>query len=180
MKESRMKKLVAIAMVSLAGVVGMAGAQEALKLPLAVIDVQQVVQESAAGKESMARLQKLNNDKITEGKKLNDALETLRKQVDTQRATLTDAKVAELEKQIEDKQVEMRRFQDDAQQQLEEARRSELEALEKQIMPIINELGRELKLQLIFNKFQSGLVFADETLDITDQVLRRFNTKVTK
>ncbi|MFH1177967.1 MAG: OmpH family outer membrane protein [Acidobacteriota bacterium] len=175
-----MKKLVAIVMVGLAGVVGTAGAQEAAKLPLAVIDVQQVVQESAAGKESMARLQKLQNDKITEGKRLNDVLETLRKQVATQRATLTDAKVAELEKQIEDKQVEMRRFQDDAQQQLEEGRRSELEALEKQIMPIINELGRELKLQLIFNKFQSGLVFADETLDITDQVLRRFNTKVTK
>jgi Skp family chaperone for outer membrane proteins len=37
-----------------------------------------------------------------------------------------------------------------------------------------------MKLQLIFNKFQSGLVFADESLDITDQVLRRFNTKVTK
>jgi Skp family chaperone for outer membrane proteins len=47
-------------------------------------------------------------------------------------------------------------------------------------MPVIDEVGREQKLQLIFNKFQSGLVYAEETLDITDLVLRRFNTKVTK
>jgi Skp family chaperone for outer membrane proteins len=47
-------------------------------------------------------------------------------------------------------------------------------------MPIIQEVGREMKLQMIFNKFQSGLVYADEAMDITDQVLRRFNTKVTK
>jgi Skp family chaperone for outer membrane proteins len=32
---------------------------------------------------------------------------------------------------------------------------------------------------MIFNKYQSGLVYADETFDITEQVLRRFNTKVT-
>ena len=46
-------------------------------------------------------------------------------------------------------------------------------------MPIIQELGREMKLQLVFNKFQSGLVYADESLDITEQVIKRFNTKVT-
>jgi Skp family chaperone for outer membrane proteins len=30
-------------------------------------------------------------------------------------------------------------------------------------------------LTLIFNKFQSGLVYADETIDITDEVIQRFN-----
>ena len=47
-------------------------------------------------------------------------------------------------------------------------------------MPIIQELGREMKFQMIFNKFQSGLVYADEATDITDLVLKRFNTEVTK
>ncbi|MFI5143322.1 MAG: OmpH family outer membrane protein, partial [Thermoanaerobaculales bacterium] len=105
---------------------------------------------------------------------------TLAKQIQTQAATLTDAKLAELKKQLEDKEVAMHRFDDDAKQQLDEAQRKELEALEKQIMPIIQELGREMKVQLIFNKFQSGLVYADEAADITDVVLKRFNTRVTK
>ncbi len=155
-------------------------AQQAPSFTVAVIDVQQIVQESAAGKEAMARLKKLNDEKVAEGRKLAEARQALEKQLATQGPTLSDEKRAELAKQLEDKEVEMRRFDEDARAALDEARRKELDALERQIMPIINELGRELKLQLIFNKYQSGLVFADDAVDITDQVLRRFNTRVTK
>ncbi|HNX50214.1 MAG TPA: OmpH family outer membrane protein [Thermoanaerobaculaceae bacterium] len=154
-------------------------AQEAPKLTMAVIDVQVLVQESAAGKEAMGRLAKMQNDKVTERKKLSDEFDGLQKQLATQGSTLSEAKLAELRKSIEDKEIVIRRFDDDAQQELEKAKTTELGNLEKQIMPIIQELGREMKLQMVFNKFQSGLVYADETVDITDQVLRRFNTKVT-
>lgn len=154
--------------------------QEAPKPALAVIDVNVLVTESAAGKEAMGRLKKTQDEKVAQRKKLTDEVEGLQKQLEAQRATLADAKIQELQKQIEDKGIALRRFDDDAQQQLEEAKKKELDALEKQIMPIIQEVGRELKFQLIFNKYQSGLVYADATTDITDQVLRRFNTKVTK
>lgn len=155
-------------------------AQDAPKFDVAVIDVQRIVEESAVGKEARARLVKAQEEKFTEGKKMADELEALRKQLSTQAATISDAKRSELQKQIEDKQVQLQRFQADAQQQLDELKRKELEALEKQVMPLINELGRELKLKMIFNKFQSGLVYADEAVDVTDEVLKRFNTRVTK
>jgi outer membrane protein len=154
-------------------------AQEAPKLAVAVIDVQLLVQESAAGKEAMGRLAKVQSDKVAARKKLGDEFEALQKQLQTQGATLSETKLAELRKSLEDKEIVIRRFDNDAQQELEKVKATELGNLEKQIMPIIQELGRELKLQMIFNKFQSGLVYADETVDITDQVLRRFNTKVT-
>jgi len=172
-----MKAMVGVFLMVLAAV---SLAQQAPNLTVAVIDVQQIVQESAAGKEAMARLKKLTDEKMAEGRKLAEARQALEKQLTTQGPTLSDEKRSELAKQIEDKEIEMRRFDEDARAVLDEARRKELDALERQIMPIINELGRELKLQLIFNKYQSGLVYADDAVDITDQVLRRFNTRVTK
>ena len=45
-------------------------AQEAPKLAVAVIDVQLLVQESAAGKEAMGRLAKAQSDKVAARKKL--------------------------------------------------------------------------------------------------------------
>ena len=174
-----MKRTVVLVLVSMIALSAAALAQEAPKLTIAVIDVQQVVNESAAGKETMTKLRKLQDDKLAEGRKKADDLDGLRKQLATQRATLTEAKVVELEKQIEDRQVDLQRFSDDTKQQLADAQRRELDVLEKQIMPIINELGRELKIQMIFNKFQSGLVYADDAVDITEQVVRRFNTRVT-
>ena len=49
-------------------------------------------------------------------------------------------------------------------------------AIERQVMPIINDVGTELGYTLIFNKFESGLVFALDSADITDMILQRFDS----
>ena len=144
---------------------------------IAVIDIQRVVTDSDAGKEALGNLQKLQDSKIAQGRAIQENMDALREQLSKQRFTLTEAKVAELSKQIEDKGIEMQRFQDDAQRELDEARRTALGGLEERILPVIDEVGKERNMTLIFNKFQSGLVYADEGVDITDEVIRRFNTR---
>lgn len=143
---------------------------------VAVIDVQRVVTESDPGKEALGQLKSLQDAKLEEGRRVQTELDALRDQFTKQRFTLSEEKLAELNKQIEDKGIALRRFQDDAQRELEDARRKALDGLELKIMPIIEAIGREQGLTLIFNKFQSGLVYADETVDITNDVIRRFNT----
>jgi outer membrane protein len=148
----------------------------AAQISVAVIDVQRVVTDSDPGKESLQRLRTLQDEKIAEGRTLQTELEGLRDQVNKQRLTLSEQKLAEMSGQIEDKTIALQRFEDDAKRSLEEARRTALGRLEERIMPIINQIGKERGLTLIFNKFQSGLVYADDTVDITDDVIRRFNT----
>ncbi len=143
---------------------------------VAVIDVQRVVTESDPGKEALQKLKELSDAKVQEGQALQQELATLRDQFNKQRFTLSEEKLEEMSKQVEDKTIAMQRFEDDAQRELNEARRRALGALEQRIMPVIDAIGKERGLTLIFNKFQSGLVYADETIDITDQVIQRFNT----
>ncbi len=148
----------------------------AAQTKVAVIDVQRVVTESDPGKEALAGLKKVQDQKLEEGRAIQQELDSLRDQLTKQRLTLSDEKLEELNKQIEDRSIALRRFQDDAQRALEDARRKALDKLEARIMPIIETIGQEQGMTLIFNKFQSGLVYADETVDITDDVIRRFNT----
>lgn len=148
----------------------------AQQVKVAVIDVQRVVSDSDPGKAALQKLQQLQNDRVEQGKRLQQELDALRDQLNKQRLTLAPEKLEDLQKQIEDKRILLQRFQDDAARELEEARRKALDQLEQKIMPVINEVGTERGLTLIFNKFQSGLVYADETVDITDEVIRRFNT----
>jgi outer membrane protein len=148
----------------------------AAQTKVAVIDVQRVVTESDPGKESLQKLRALQDEKITEGRNLQQELEALKDQFNKQKFTLSDDKLEEMNSEIEDKTIAMQRFEDDAKRSLEDARRTALGRLEEQIMPIINTIGKERGFTLIFNKFQSGLVYADETVDITDDVIRRFNT----
>jgi outer membrane protein len=147
----------------------------AAQVKVSVIDVQRVVTESDPGKEVMQRLRSLTEAKAQQGQSLQQELATLQDQFNKQRFTVSEARQAEMQKGIEDKQISIRRFQDDAQREVAEAQRRELGSLEERIMPIIDQIGKEQGLTLIFNKFQSGLVYADETIDITDEVIRRFN-----
>ena len=143
---------------------------------IAVIDVQRVVSESDPGKEVIGKLKAIQDAKIQEGQALQQELATLQEQFSKQRFTVSEQKLAEMNKQMEDKTIAIRRFEDDAKRELDEARRRELGGLEGRILPIINEIGKERGITLIFNKFQSGLVYADEAVDITDDVILRFNT----
>ena len=148
----------------------------AAQTKVAVIDVQRVVTESDPGKEALQKLKQLSDRKVQEGQGIQQELATLRDQFNKQRFTLSDDKLEAMTKEIEDKQIALQRFEDDAQRELNEARRRALGELEQRIMPVIDAVGTERGLTLIFNKFQSGLVYADETVDITDDVIRRFNT----
>ena len=149
----------------------------AQQLNIAVIDVQRVVTESDPGKEALQKLKELQDAKIDEGRALQQELTSMQEQMSKQRFTLSEERLAEINKQMEDMQIALQRFQDDAERELDEARRRELGGLEGRIIPVINEIGVERGLTLIFNKFQSGLVYADDTVDITDDVILRFNTR---
>ena len=143
---------------------------------IAVIDVQRVVTESDPGKEVMQKLRVLSDAKAQEGQTLQQNMATLQDQFNKQRFTVSEARQAEMSKEIEDAQISIRRFQDDAQRELQEAQRRELGGLEERILPIINQVGVTEGYTLIFNKFQSGLVYADEAVDVTDRVIQMFNT----
>lgn len=143
---------------------------------IAVIDVQRVVSESDPGKQAIQKLKEVSDAKVQQGQSLQQELATLQEQFNKQRFTVSEVRLAEMNKELEDKNIAIRRFEDDAKRELDDARRRELGGLEERILPIINQLGQEQGITVIFNKFQSGLVYADEAVDITDEVIRRFNT----
>ncbi|MEE8368185.1 MAG: OmpH family outer membrane protein, partial [Thermoanaerobaculia bacterium] len=91
------------------------------------------------------------------------------------RLSLSNEKLQELEKTLEDKVIAFGRFQDDADRELQKKRDEAFGQIEKEIMPIIVKSGAEMGFTAIFNKYQSGILFAKETIDVTDEVLRRYD-----
>lgn len=161
---------------AVAALVMVAALPAAAQSKVAVIDVQRVVAESDPGKEAIQKLKAISDAKIQEGQAMQQEMATLQDQYNKQRFTVSEVRMAEMSKELEDKSIAIRRFEDDAKRELDEVRRRELGGLEERILPIINQIGVEEGITLIFNKFQSGLVYADEAVDITDDVIRRFNT----
>ena len=146
---------------------------------VAVIDVQKVLATSSAGKAAYERLKKLQEERVTKAKGMEDDLRKLETELSTKRLSLSEDKVGELTRSIADRKIAMQRYAQDADREVAEARDRALLELENKIKPVIDALGKEMGLAAIFNKFESGLVYASDAIDLTDTVIQRFNSSAT-
>ena len=142
---------------------------------IAVIDVQKVLQQSTAGKQAYEKLKKMQDDRIARAKKMDEEIASLDNDINSKKLSLSEDKLADMQKQLSDKKIAMQRYAQDADREVGEARDRELMALEAKIKPVIDQMGKEMGLAMIFNKFESGLVYASEAIDITDSVIGKFN-----
>lgn len=142
---------------------------------VAVVDVQKVLTQSTAGKAAYEKLKKMQEDRLNKAKSMDEEMKKLESDLNTKRISLAEDKLAEMAKQLADKKIAMQRYAQDADREIGEARDRELQALQVKIEPVIDALGKEMGLALIFNKFESGLVYASDAVEITDTVIQRFN-----
>ena len=142
---------------------------------VAVIDVQKVLTQSTAGKAAYEKLKKMQDERVERAKGLDEELRKLDSDINAKKLSLSEEKLGEMQKQLADKRISMQRYAQDADREIAEARDRELQALEGKIKPVIDAIGKEMGLAAIFNKFESGLVYASDAIDITDTVVKRFN-----
>jgi outer membrane protein len=142
---------------------------------VAVVDVQRVLTTSNSGKAAYERLKKMQEDRIAKAKSMDEEARKLDADIAAKRISLSEDKLAEMGKQLADKKIVMQRFAQDADREVGEARDKALAELEVKIKPVIDGIGKEMGLAAIFNKFESGLVYASDAIDVTDAVIKRLN-----
>ena len=147
---------------------------------VAVINVQRVLAESETGKAALEKLRKLQEERQARLKKMDDEIRALDTDLSQKRLSLSPEKIEELQKQISDRRITLQRSAQDAERELQAARDKELQEMEKQIMPLIDEIGKEMGFAAIFNKFESGLVYASPAIEITDAVITRYNQQTAR
>jgi outer membrane protein len=145
-------------------------------IKIAIIDTEKILLSSAMGKKALADLKKLQEQKEGEVRTRAAELKDLQTKISEGRLSLAQDKLADLGKQYEEKEIALRRFQDDATRELNKKRDEVLAQIDQQVMPVINKAGKELGYTLIFRKFESGLIYADEAVDITNAIIQRLDS----
>jgi len=141
----------------------------------AFINIQRIAAESAQGKTLSSRVQTLNNQKVNELNEKNKALQTSQQKLESGGGVLSDAARGQLEKDIDRQQTDIQRFTDDAQKEVQELQ-NELQAeFQQKLGPVIQQVAQEKKLDILFSALDAGIVWADAGLDLTTEVIRRFD-----
>jgi len=142
---------------------------------IAVIDTEKILLSSNAGKKAVADLKKLQDQREKELGARAQELKDLQAKLNDGRLSLAQDKLADMSKQYEEKEIALRRAQDDATRELTKKRDEMLASIDDKVMPVINQVGKELGYTLIFRKFESGLIYADDGVDITNVVIQRID-----
>jgi outer membrane protein len=142
---------------------------------IAFVSVQAIASNSAEGKAATAKLNDLQKKKQAELGEKNKALQAAQTKLQQGGAVLNDAARGQLEKEIEKMNREIQFFQQDAQTEAQELQNQLQSDFQEKLNPILEQVATEKGLHMIVDAQNSGAVWAYPGLDLTAEVIRRFD-----
>jgi Skp family chaperone for outer membrane proteins len=88
---------------------------------------------------------------------------------------MSDDARAQVQREIDKLTVDIQRMTQDAQQELQDMQNQLQLEFQRKVGPIIEQVATERSIQMLFSQGDSGLVWADVNLDLTNDVIRRFD-----
>ncbi|HXG88653.1 MAG TPA: OmpH family outer membrane protein [Vicinamibacterales bacterium] len=142
----------------------------------AYVVLQRVANESADGKAASARIQALQQKRAAELNDKNKQLQGLQAKLEKEGSVMSATAQADLQKQAERINTDVQRFTQDAQQEIQDLQTQLQQQFESRVTPVLAQVGAEKGLHFIFNGPDSGLVWADPSLDISLDVIKKLDS----
>lgn len=171
MKKSRMPVLLLVLLFCAA--VSVSPAQEVPKI--GVINSQDVLEKSAEGKRVLARLQERDKTNQATLTKVDDEIRQLETKMSTQRLTLSEEALYNLDADLERKRTDRKRMAEDSYRDFQDLRIKLFNRVQSELIPIIEQLGKEKGIDLIFDLAKSGAVYFNPTIEMTAEVIKRYD-----
>ena len=146
-------------------------------LNIGFVDMQRVIDDSKAGQAAQKRFQQAM---LTEKRRLEKEEQALRKmQEDFQRdaAVMSDQQRDKKQQKMRDRMQGYQSMVEDAKRKMQEQNASVEKEIIAPVGDIINDIAKQQKLGGVFDRRQSGLLFAAESLDLTAEVIKRLDAK---
>ncbi len=141
----------------------------------AFVDIQVIASNSAEGKAATAKLDELRKKKNTELQSKATALKGMQDKLAAGGTVLSDSSRAQLQKDIEKSQRDLEYAQQDAQTEVQDLQNQLQEEFQTKLNPILEQVRADKGLLMIFSSRDAGIVAADLGLDLSDEVIKRFD-----
>ena len=154
---------------------GAAAAQEVIKI--GVVDLDQAINATDQGKKAREELQ--GKQKQAEGqlKPMYEKGKALAEEIQSKRFVLSEDALRQKQLDLAEIQSNLRSKGAELEGQFKVDYERLVGPLRDKLLGIIADLGKEQGYTLIFERGTPGIVYSKEALDITDQVVQRFNKK---
>jgi outer membrane protein len=143
---------------------------------VAYVVLQRIANESADGRVATTRIQALQQKKAAELNEKNKQLQTMQQRLEKEASVMSASVAGELQKNIEKLNVEVQRFTQDAQAEVQELQQQLQAEFQQRLEPVLQQVAVDMGLQFVFNGPDAGLVWADASLDISGEVIKKLDS----
>lgn len=147
--------------------------QDGLKYGYVAVD--QIATYSAQGKAFNGKVQALQEQRVKELQDKNKALLAAQEKLEKGATVMNETARAQLQTDIERQQRDLQRATEDAQQEVQALTQQLQQEFYRVVLPAIEKVAKAKQVHFVFNAQESGLVWADATLDLTAEVIRELD-----
>lgn len=156
---------------------GLASGTAAAEVPkvkkLAMVDMQRVLNETKAGKAARTKLEKSSKSKQAKFDKKRAALEAEAGKL----GTLKGQELAAAQEKLQRESIELQNMLMALEQELGEQHNKLLESMYQNAQAIVAELAKEKGLDLVLVRDPMTVIYTKDGLDITGEVVQRYDVK---
>ena len=149
-------------------------------LTIGVVNFEKILKESSAGKMTQKQVKAKGNElqqKLQDEKK---QLDEMKKTFEIESLVLSPEKQQEKKREFGKKVNDFQKMQQAFAQQFKQLEVQLLNEMQKQVFAIAKQIGEKEEYQIIVEKKTAGIIFYQDQLDITDQIIKQYNLKVSK
>ena len=157
----------------IAALVSTGFAQQVSKI--GIVNAQEILEKSAEGKKVMSQLQDKDKRNQAELARRDEEIRQLQTKLNTQRLTLTQEALMNLTADLEKKQTDRKRFAEDTYREMQDLSQRMFNKIQNELLPIIEEAGKERGFDLIFDLSRSGAVYFNPVIDLTQDVIKKYD-----
>ena len=142
---------------------------------IGIVNAQEILEKSAEGKKVMSQLQDKDKRNQAELARRDEEIRQLQTKLNTQRLTLTQEALMNLTADLEKKQTDRKRFAEDTYREMQDLSQRMFNKIQNELLPIIEEAGKERGFDLIFDLSRSGAVYFNPVIDLTQDVIKKYD-----
>jgi Skp family chaperone for outer membrane proteins len=160
-----------------------AAAQQAAQPPrpfpegakVAYVNINVIAGQSSEGKAATNKIQEYVKKKNAEIGEKQKSLQALQTKLQQGLSVMSDQARAQLEKDITKQTRELQSAQEDAQQEQQQMTQDLQAEFQQKLFPVVDQIAKEKGLHMVFSIADSGILWPDPGLDLTAEVIKRFD-----
>lgn len=142
---------------------------------IAYVDLQKALNLSKSGAQAKSDISSLVKKYEDEFKSMQANLMQKKGELEKQAALLSDSARTEKEREYQKEVTDLQRFQKDVKDELQQKDGAHTKRILNELFDVLQKIGKDKGYTMILEKNEGAVIFADENIDLTDELIKAYD-----